>query len=232
MYLTVWIISNNIRIYRIWFAHGTREDSLTSSLITLDDICWSFVLAGSGPVTWRNFQISNCERCLTKVRTQSMKRRRNMRQKMIMRRTKMTWMMSWMRWCWCRTQTEALSVSELQSSVQDSLLRSWTSDWPSANAFYRQIVCACVGGKGLLLQDCPKDGAKISDGKLNRYSAALLKVLLFLSNYTPACKGFYINCLLHRQICIVCNLNIPFYPIEDRKMVLTRMLSSLMLWWI
>lgn len=148
MYLTVWIISNNIRIYRIWFAHGTREDSLTSSLITLDDICWSFVLAGSGPVTWRNFQISNCERCLTKVRTQSMKRRRNMRQKMIMRRTKMTWMMSWMRWCWCRTQTEALSVSELQSSVQDSLLRSWTSDWPSANAFYRQIVCACVGGKG------------------------------------------------------------------------------------
>lgn len=62
----------------------------------------------------------------------------------------------------------------------------------------------------LQLHDCPEDGAKLSEMETSSVS-------VLLSNSTPACEGFYIHCLLHKQKCIVCNLNIQFYPIRDRK---------------
>lgn len=68
----------------------------------------------------------------------------------------------------------------------------------------------------VLLHDCPEDGAALSKvSNSTSISLSSSKVFLWLSNFTPACEGFYIHCLLYKQI--VYNLNTPFNPIRDRK---------------
>lgn len=51
------------------------------------------------------------------------------------------------------------------------------------------------------LPDCPEDGAAIE--KMERNEAPFGRVT---SHQTA--EGFYIHRLLHRQICIICNLNV------------------------
>lgn len=55
----------------------------------------------------------------------------------------------------------------------------------------------------LQIFDCPEGGAPIL--------LAWHRIAMVLSDFTPACEGFYIHRLLHKQICIKWYLNIQFF---------------------
>lgn len=66
----------------------------------------------------------------------------------------------------------------------------------------------------LHLHVCPQDGAKLTDKQI--FTSLLFSDFFLLLSYsTPAWDGFYIHSLLHKQICIICNLNIPFFTKLD-----------------